>query len=271
VQRFPIVSTLHDVAPHPGLDSSFRKKWEIQTLVRCSAHLFVHGQVLKEELLRRYPKIDSEKVHVIPHGDYAFFRRWASAVKEEPLTILFFGRIREYKGLPLLCEAYTQVLQSIPDARLIIAGEGPLGALQPILESFTNCEIYNRYIPEEEVSGFFERASMVVCPYTEASQSGIIPVAYAFKKPVVATRVGCLPESVEDGRTGFLVSPGDPAALAEALITLLRDPDLQHSMGRNGFQKMNEEFGWDKLAAKSRDVYLDTIKGFMPEDNEAVC
>jgi alpha-maltose-1-phosphate synthase len=258
-RRFPVVSTLHDIEPHPGMDNTLRKKWEIETLIRYSKCLFVHGQALKERLLILHPEVSGENVQIIPHGNYAFFKDWAAGVREEPASILFFGRIRDYKGLPLLYEAYLRVIQSVPKARLIIAGEGSLGALKPSLESLPNCEIHNQYIPDEKVSSYFERSSIVVCPYTEASQSGVIPVAYAFKKPVVATRVGCLPESVEDGETGYLVPPNDPVALADSLISLLRDPERGHKFGENGHQKMLDELGWDMIATTTQGVYQKVV------------
>jgi starch synthase len=261
-QHFPIVSTLHDIEPHPGIDRTFRKKLEIRTLVRYSMDLFVHGQGLKDQLSKLYPQFAKDSIHVIPHGDYAFFTRWSSGIPEEGRTILFFGRIRDYKGLPLLYDAYKRVLNVIPNARLIIAGDGSLGSLQAQFEGIPNCEIHNRYISDEEVSSFFERASIIVCPYTEASQSGVVPVAYAFKKPVIATHVGCLPESVDHGKTGILVPPGDSQALADEIISLIQDPVRRRELGDNGYRKMIDELGWDKIADRTKSVYGESIRNF---------
>lgn len=254
-RRYRVVATLHDVTPHPGLDDTWRKRQEIKTLIARSQVLFVHSQSLKATLLARHPELLDAQVQVIPHGDYAFFTRWRTGVPEEPATLLFFGRIRAYKGLDDLLEAYRHVLRQRPDAKLIIAGEGSLEPWRSQLESLPGCEIHNHFIPDEEVSAFFERASVVVCPYTEASQSGVVPVAYAFAKPVVASNVGGLPDSVTDGVTGLLTPPQSPEKLAAALLNVLNDPALRTRLGQAGHQKMLKDLNWDKIAAETGQAY----------------
>lgn len=258
----PIISTLHDAAPHPGLDNTLRKRLEIETLIHHSDAMFVHGQQLAQAVLMRHPGLSAEQMHVIPLGDFAFFDRWRTGLPEEPGTILFFGRMREYKGLSDLAEAYSRLAQVFAQAKLIIAGEGPLGKVAKVLETLPNCEIHNRFIADEEVATFFERASVVACPYTEASQSAVIPLAYGFSKPVVATRVGCLPDVVEDGQTGYLVPPHDPQALAEAITKLLQDQPLRSQMGQNAYRKMKNELGWDRIALTTLGVYQEAIRQF---------
>ena len=105
----------------------------------------------------------------------------------------------------------------------------------------------------------FQKASVVVLPYTDASQSGVIPLAYAFKKPVIATNVGSLPEVVDHGMTGYLVPPGNVKKLEEAIIDLLKDEDKLKRMGQNAFKKAKEELSWDKIAHKTVDVYREVI------------
>jgi starch synthase len=100
----------------------------------------------------------------------------------------------------------------------------------------------------------------VVCPYTEASQSGVVPIAYAFKKPVIVTRVGCLPDYVEDGGTGLIVDPGDSRPLAFAIIKLLGDPGLRKQMGEKGWRKMVAELSWEQIAQTTVKTYHEAIK-----------
>jgi len=111
-------------------------------------------------------------------------------------------------------------------------------------------EVHNRFIPDLEVSSFFQRAKVVVLPYIEGTQTGIIPIAYAFKKPVVATDVGDIPEMVDNGKTGFIVPPRDPDILAQYIIKLLKDDKLRREMGENAYEKMKEELSWDKIAER---------------------
>jgi glycosyltransferase involved in cell wall biosynthesis len=100
----------------------------------------------------------------------------------------------------------------------------------------------------------------VVLPYIDASQSGIIPLAYSFKKPVVVTDVGSIPESVDDGVTGFIVPPKDPAALAEAILKLLEDEKLRRTMGENGYRKLKSELSIDIAAKEILKVYIKALE-----------
>ncbi len=268
-QRYPIVATMHDVRPHPGQDDSWRKRKEIDTVARLSHRIFVHGEKLRQQLLTTYPLLPPDNITVIPLGDFSFLAEYQTNVREEKHTALFFGRIRAYRGLQYLVEAARAVGRRVPDARFVIAGDGDLRPYLQMLSQETHFEIHNHYIPDHEVAGFFRRASVVVLPYTEASQSGVIPIAYAFKKPVVATRVGCLPDVIEDGRTGLLVPPRDAPALAEAMLKLFGDDGLRRTLGQNGYRKMRKELGWDKIASTTLGVYREAVRGWKTDSSRS--
>jgi glycosyltransferase involved in cell wall biosynthesis len=137
-------------------------------------------------------------------------------------VVLFFGLIRPYKGLMHLLDAMPLVRRQV-DATLLVAGEfyddkGKYTA-RVASHGMTDQVIFkDQYIPNEEVGIYFAAADVVVLPYIEASQSGIIPIAYDFATPVITTRVGGLPEAVVEGETGLLVDPGQPEALAKAIV-----------------------------------------------------
>jgi starch synthase len=121
--------------------------------------------------------------------------------------------------------------------------------------------VYNEYVPDDKRAELFRQAAVVVLPYIEASQSGVIPIAYTFSKPVVATRVGGLPEMVDHGRTGYLVPPRDEKALADAIVRLLRDTELRHRLGANGKRKVDTECSPDVVAHKTVAVYHCALNG----------
>lgn len=139
-------------------------------------------------------------------------------------VILFFGFIREYKGLKHLIRAMPQITSSIPEIELIIVGEFFENNKDEYIELIksTNCEnsiiLYDGYTPDKEVEKYFAACDVVVLPYESATQSGIVQIAYDFNKPVIATNVGGLPEVVTDGKTGFLIEPYDAKNIAEAII-----------------------------------------------------
>jgi len=209
-----------------------------------------------------YPFLRQDQTTVVPLGELSLFTHYLTDAKEESNVVLFFGRIRTYKGLEYFIEAAALVAQKMPTARFIIAGDGDLRPYLKLIKDEYNIEIINRYIPDDEVATIFRQASLVVLPYTQASQSAVIPVAYAFEKPVVTTRVGCLPDVVEDGRTGLIVPPHDAPALADAIIKLLQNDTLRKTLGRNGYVMMKAQLGWEKISSITFNTYKKVIDEF---------
>jgi glycosyltransferase involved in cell wall biosynthesis len=154
-------------------------------------------------------------------GDKREARR-ALGLAEDRRTMLFFGLVRNYKGLRYLIEAMPRVRRAF-DGHLLVVGEfyddkeSYLALIEKhgLREAIT---VVDRYVPNEEVNRYFSAADVAVLPYTSATQSGIVQIAYGLNTPVIVTRVGGLPEVVDDGRTGFVVTPADADALAEAII-----------------------------------------------------
>jgi glycosyltransferase involved in cell wall biosynthesis len=164
-------------------------------------------------------------------------------------TLLFFGLIRSYKGLPRLLEAMPLVIQKV-NCTLLVVGEFYEGKdrclnLISALGLASNVRIIDRFVPDDEVSLYFSAADLVVLPYESATQSAIVPIAFAFERPVVATRVGGLPEAVRDGETGLLVEPRNPTALAEAIIRFYEE-DLGSIFRRHILKQ--QHFSWGELA-----------------------
>jgi len=136
----------------------------------------------------------------------------------------------------------------VPSLRLLVVGEswGDAERYRAEVERLGIEDLVtmiDRYVPNEEVSLYFEAADLVVLPYETASGSGIIQIAYSFAKPVVTTLVGALSEVVEDGKTGFLVPPCDPQALADAIAGFFQSgrPD---DFARN-IERFRTRFSWD--------------------------
>jgi len=196
-------------------------------------------------------------VNVIPHGAFTMFTKWDDhKVNEEENTILFFGRISRYKGIDTLIKIQPLIAKEIKNITIIIAGQGEeFTKYQRLIIDRGSFEIHNRFISHKEIYKFFRRASVVVLPYTEASQSGVLAIAYAFGKPVVATNVGSIPEVIEDGKTGFIVPANNPQLLADAILKILKDQELRNFMSRNALNKARTALSWDNIAKLTIDVY----------------
>jgi glycosyltransferase involved in cell wall biosynthesis len=169
---------------------------------------------------------------------------------------LFFGRIWGYKGLEYLIRAEPLITAQVPDAKIVIAGTGEdFDRYRQMMVHPDRFEVHNEYVTDAKRDELFGRASVVVLPYVEATQSGVVPVAYGYGKPVVATTVGGLPEVVEHGRTGLLVPPRNEAALAHAVVSLLSDPERAREMGRRGKEKLRQECSPQAVGQRTMEVY----------------
>ncbi|MGD9048584.1 MAG: glycosyltransferase family 4 protein [Anaerolineae bacterium] len=255
LRHYPLVITIHDPRPHVGDRESQKVPQTIWNFGRRRAdQLIVHGQQLKQVVLDEL-SLSSEMVQVIPMialGDDLA----QPQVQEIDHQVLFFGRIWGYKGLEYLIQAEPLITAQVPEARIVIAGRGEdFGRYRRLMIHPERFTVYNEYVSDDKRAELFRRASVVALPYVDASQSAVIPVAYTFGKPVVATTVGGLPELVEHGHTGFLVPPRDERALADAVVRLLRDKELRHQLGANGRRKVDTECSPDAVAQRTLEVY----------------
>ncbi|MCS6789737.1 MAG: glycosyltransferase [Bacteroidia bacterium] len=165
----------------------------------------------------------------------------------EHTYFLFFGLVRPYKGLDILLEAWKDKrLQAIPNLRLLIAGEcyenpEKYHSLLSSPELKQRVIWHEGFVPDEKVPYYFSIADAVILPYRTATQSGIVQVAYHFERPIIATRVGGLPELVEDGASGLLCEP-EPHSLAEAIVRFL---SLPAQAFHEGIQRKRAEMNWE--------------------------
>ena len=269
LKKCPLITTFHDAKPHPGWDKRLMSRFIRFWTIKKSKKIFVHGRKLKEIMVSEY-NLPEDKVHVIPIGEHnvAPFKRYMKERVKEEKSILFFGWIGFRKGLKYLIEAEPMITKEVPDAKIIIAGR--VGNMKFNEEYFRECqnliinknkfEIYNYYISWEFGAELFQRSALVVLPYVETSQSGVIPTAYGFKKPVVVTDVGAMPEIVDEGVTGFIVPPKNTDALADAIVKLLKDEKLRKEMGENAYKKLKTDLSWNNIAEKTIEVYKEAIR-----------
>lgn len=259
LKRYPLVVTVHDPRQHVGDQWSRKTPQAVMRFgYKQADHIIVHGQQLKQIVVGDIG-VAEDHVHVVPHVAIGE-RPGVNAVAEQEGLVLFFGRIWEYKGLEYLIRAEPSISEAIPNAKFLIAGQGDdFARYENMMTHPERFEIHNRWISDDERAAMFQRASVVVLPYIEATQSGVVPVAYSFGKPVVATTVGSLSEVVDHGRTGLLVPPRDEAALSEAVITLLRDAPLRRHLGACGREKLMKESSPEVVVQQTVEVYRRAI------------
>lgn len=215
--------------------------------------------VMSKIVLNDLQKITSKPASLIPHPLYdQFGEKVMKSIAREHLQLpaddnllLFFGLIRKYKGLDLLLEAMTDPRIQQQKIKLIIAGEfyTDESIYKELIERNKLQQflfLHTLYIPDEQVKYYFCASDAVVLPYRDATQSGIAPIAYHFERPMIATNVGGLPDTIENGKTGLLCSP-DPVSIADAILAFYNDgegqfaPYIKEERKRYSWQKMAEE------------------------------
>jgi len=181
---------------------------------------------------------------------------------EDSFVLIFFGYVRKYKGLDILIEALPKILSVNPNAKLLIVGEfydDPKESTELIkkLKIEEQVKVINQFVPNEDVAKYYQAADVVILPYRSATQSGILNVAYGFYKPVIVTDVGGLAEFVDEGKTGFVVKPNSPEAIADGVQKFLSSKvqtdftvHIQERNRKNSFNQLPEVF--EKILEESK-------------------
>jgi glycosyltransferase involved in cell wall biosynthesis len=243
--RAPAVLTLHDPVDHPGqpvsrlalkrraLEGS-RALWR-----RRAGAVIVHSERLRSELTLR----PGQGGVVVPHG--LDVRAKPLPAPETP-TVGFFGRLVPYKGLDVIAGAMPRVWEQRPDVRVRVSGEG---SAEFALHD-ARAQVQRTYLPESEVDGFFAQSTLVLLPYTQASQTGVGSLAAGYGVPVVVSRLGGLPDLALD--PSYVVAPGDADDLARAILAHIDDGA---EVRERVLAEVAAPHSWDACAQRTIAIY----------------
>jgi glycosyltransferase involved in cell wall biosynthesis len=213
-----------------------RARWAARSLVKRARVVLCPSQALVEDARA----LGARDVRVVPSGVAI---PEAVGLPDYPPHVLFVGRLSEEKGVDELLEATS----GLPT---VIVGDGPLRGRVPESVGF---------VPPGALGRYYERAAVVVCPSRREGYGVVAREAMAHGRPVVATSVGGLADAVEDGVTGLLVPPRDPAALRAAVERLLADGELRSRLGAAARKAASERFSWDVATAATIVAYRDAV------------
>lgn len=252
-KKIPKMFICHNVFPHERFPMD---RLLTKMTLKKGDFFIVHAKSDEADLLTI--RADA-KVRQNPHPTYNAFKirninkeqaRKELGEGQDTKLLLFFGFVREYKGLKHLLKAMPQVKEKLDNVKLMVVGS--FGEDKADYRNLINgmqiedcVEVVDGYTPDNEVEKYFAASDMVVLPYESATQSGIVQIAYGFEKPVLVTNVGGLPDVVTDGRTGYVVEPKSAEAIAAAII------DFYKQDREVGFveevKKAADKFSWTRM------------------------
>jgi len=258
-----VVSILDNVIPH---EPHFWDKWLIRYFIRSVDRFIAMSDSVKEDCLRFLPAKRHDCVKLSPHPLYDNFGQAVPQDKarkelnlpEDKTVLLFFGFIRDYKGLDVLMKAYAEARKQHADLLLVVAGEFYNNAQQYTdLEKQLGLEgsiaWHTDFIPDERVRYYFSAADLIVQPYKTATQSGVTQIAYHFEKPMLVTNVGGLAEIVPNGKVGY-VCEVDVQDVANALCRFAAlDKKKRESLFRENIQKEKQKYAWSVMTGNIYD------------------
>jgi glycosyltransferase involved in cell wall biosynthesis len=218
--------SIHDPVPHSGENS-----WKIHlprtfffNMPVKKRYLF-YSEFSRKQFDDHYRKKKDHQL-VLQMSPLSLLKTLVNKEEGDKKHILFFGRLSPYKGVDDLLQAMPEVFREFPEEQLIIAGKRYPGF--DINENFlstykNNITLIDKHIPNDELATLIKQAKFIVCPYKDATQSGVLMTAFGLNTPVIATNVGSFPEFIKDNVNGLLVPPNDPQQLAEGIRFALRN------------------------------------------------
>jgi len=264
-----LIFTAHNVLPH----ENGRIDYLLRSIVyRAAKVIIVHSEFVKNKLATSFD-ISPQKIRVIPHGNFDHYiprtmpskaeARASLNLSDTDNVLLFFGYIREYKGLDLLLDALELSIKKGGSLKLVIAGAVHPPELEERYQRRINqirgnesIVFHAGFVPSENVTTYFAACDAVVLPYRKIDHSGIVHLAYSFGRPLIATRVGDFPEVIEDGKSGYVLKENSLECLSETMLRAFSDGASLEAMGKYARELSETKYSWTDIAHQTKDLYV---------------
>ena len=241
--------------------------WTYRSVYRLFDRVITVSQAVAEDLVHRQGlRVDPERITVIHNGhDLSRTPRSSASVQRETLglspaapVVVTLANFFPYKGHRWLVEAMPRVIRRYPETVFLLAGDGDvLPAIRQKVQDY-GIGRHVRFVGSRtDALDLIALSDAVVVPSVSEGLGHVVLEALSLEKPVVATRVGGIPEVIEDGKTGLLVPPRDPGALADAILAVLSNPALAKTLGKNGREVVCARFSAERMVRKTEQLYLD--------------
>jgi len=264
VSGIKMIVLMHNYTSH---ERFFAEKKFRDLLLKDAAGVVTLSGYVARQVKVSYPELPVKSLfHPVYRPENALISRQDACrdlgIGPDEHVLLFFGYVREYKGLDLLIEAMPEVLRRHPGTHLVIAGEFYYGEKMireriELLGIGGRVRVYAGFVPAERVQFFFSAADVAVLPYREASQSGVVQQAYGFGCPVIVSGVGGLPEVVDEGKTGVVVRDLDSHSLADGICSFLENRKAVPY--RENVVRYADHLSWEVFTEKIEDFMLEVV------------
>ena len=253
-----VVSILDNVIPH---EPHFWDKWLIRYFIHSVDRFIAMSESVKEDCLKFLPAKRHDDVTLNPHPLYDNFgeavpkteaRKFLNLPQDKTI-LLFFGFIRDYKGLDLLMRAYKKAYKK--DLLLVVAGEfynngAQYSELEKDLQLEGTIEWRTDFIPDDKVRYYFSAADLIVQPYKTATQSGVTQIAYHFERPMLVTNVGGLAEIVPNGKVGYVCDVSEESVAQAISLFANMDTKQREELFSKNIQTQKQKYAWSAMTAK---------------------
>lgn len=262
LRKRKIVYTPHDIVPFKCKVYPF----PVYLMYKLAHQLVVHNAMNKRVLVE-YFGVEESRISIIPHGNYNIVlgkkHSKAAALKRLNLPsdrriLLFFGCIRKGKGLNVLLDAYRQVIERNDDVLLLIAGKRHrnFDLSTSFLDRYKKqVEFRHGFVPDEEVQYYYEAADLIILPYEEVFESGVLKYAFSCERPVLISDIEVFEDDMEDGSNSFVFRKGDPDSLANRIIEALNNREQMSLVAKNAKLYSDKQWDWYSIAEKTKECY----------------
>ncbi len=258
------------IIPRRGIDYPLKNRWRYRFAYNALAtRVLANSQATKKALLKNAPWLEEQRIEVIYNGIdlSAFVSATSSSFREtrqipaHAPVLGFVGQLDERKGIGVLLSAFELIRARLPDAYLVLGGEGPL---REMIESEAREKGWGERVVltgfVEDVAAIMHAIDVLLLPSYWEGFGIVLIEAMACGRPVITTDISSMPEIVEEGRTGFLIPPGESSALAERAVLLLQDEALRARMGQAARQRVAEHFSHDRMIEKLESLFVREVK-----------
>lgn len=262
---FKVVITAHDVESFSG----GHDRDKALNILSSADKIIAHNNVSKNELVSK-AALSASNIWVVPHGNYLdsidtlpnkVVARSSLGLSADNKIILFFGQIKEVKGLGILLRSLPAVIDKNPNLMLVIAGKvwkDDFSNYERIIsENCLNSHVIShiRYIADEDVANYYRAADLVVLPYKKIYQSGVLLMAMSYKVPVLASNIPGMTEVINDNKNGYIFESENIESLSLKLIDILSDTEELLRIGESGFETVSRDHDWLRIGQLTSEVY----------------